>query len=409
MKKTYTLKVIKPKHSFYDECRQLCTTTKQLYNVGLYELRQSLIHKDTFLSYKTVYQLMKTNENWCAIPRKISNQVWKQVTGSGSSWLKGLKGYKQSPQNFIGRPKMPRYNTGLNQVVYEKGALGTRGLLAQHIRLSQTDIILDISGLKDKGEVVEARITPKKDRFIIVVTYTEVMKQTTLDYRKIAGIDLGLNNLMAVATNQADIPHIMVNGRPLKSINQYANKQAARHRSKLAKGIHTSLHINTLYAKRTNKVNDYLHKASRKVVDWFVENEIGTLIIGKNKQWKSHIQIGKRNNQNFVHVPHARLIDLIHYKFEQENGIVVIHEESYTSKASALDLDELPQYRKNTKKPLFSGKRIKRGLYKTFKGLLINADINGALNIIRKVAKNSLDDLVEDTQFIHHCATPRFI
>ncbi len=407
MKKAYTLQVIRPHHPYYNDCMERCTITKQLYNVGLYELRQSLIHKQSFLSYKAVYQLMKANENWCAIPRKVSNQVWKQVTGSWSSWLKGLKKYKQSPSDFMGKPKMPNYNTSLNSVVYEKGALGTRGLPTNHIRLSQTHIVLDISMIK--GDVVEARITPRKNQFIIRVTYTEKMKQTPLNYDKIAGMDLGLNNLIAVATNQADSPHILVNGRGLKSINQYGNKQVAKRRSQLAKGIRSSLFIRRLHDKRKQKVDDYLHKASRKVVDWLVENDIGTLIIGKNKHWKTAIKIGKRNNQNFVQIPHARLINLIQYKFEQENGIVIVHEESYTSKASALDLDPLRTYRKKGKKPCFSGRRIKRGLYKTFKGLLINADINGALNIIRKVAKNSLDDLVEDTQFIHHCATPQFI
>jgi len=146
------------------------------------------------------------------------------------------------------------------------------------------------------------------------------------------------------------------------------------------------------------------------VVNWLVKHNIGTLIIGKNDGWKTSINIGKRNNQNFVQLPHTKLINLIKYKFEQENGLVVVYEESYTSKASALDLDVLPKYRKNSQqKPLFSGKRIKRGLYKTLKGLLINADINGALNIIRKVAKNSLDDLVLDKQFVHNCVTPKFL
>lgn len=160
MKKAYTVQIISPNHPYYPICVALCTTTKQLYNVGLYALRQSLIHNDTFLSYKAVYQLMKGNENWCAIPRKVSNQVWKQVTGSWSSWLKGLKEYKRSARDFMGKPKMPRYNTGFNSVVYEKGALGTRGLPNHQIRLSQTDIVLDIS--KIKGEIVEASISPKK-------------------------------------------------------------------------------------------------------------------------------------------------------------------------------------------------------------------------------------------------------
>jgi putative transposase len=296
----------------------------------------------------------------------------------------------------------------MNIVTYEQGALATRGLPENKIKLSKTNIILDTSLIE--GKVKEVKIIPKKSKFLIKVTYTEEMINNQLDYSKIAGIDLGLNNLITVATNQADIQPIMVNGRPLKSINHQWNKQKAKLQSKLKKGIFNSHKIRQLTEKRNNKVDTYLHIASRSIVDWLVKNDIGTLIVGKNAQWKTGIKIGKCNNQNFVCVPHTSLINLIKYKFEQQNGIVIIHEESYTSKASALDKDNIPKFSKCRKQtPKLSGKRVKRGLYKTLKGLLINADVNGALNIIRKVAKNSLDDLVSDKQFIHHCATPKFL
>jgi len=402
------LKVIKPNHPLYEECETLCVTSKQLYNVGLYELRQHLFKHHGFLSYQTLYQRMKQNENWIAFPRKISNQVWMQVKKSWSNWLTALTTYKKQPDKFNGRPQIPKYNHSVNVITYEKGALGKRGLKPNQIKLSQTNIILDISLIE--GEVKEVKILPQKGKFIIKATYTEAMKQNNLDYNKIAGLDLGLNNLVTVATNQKDIHPIMVNGRPLKSINQHWNKQKAKRQSKLKKGVFNSHKISQITEKRNNKVDTYLHIASRMVVDWLIENNIGTLIIGKNTQWKTGIKLGKRNNQHFVQLPHTKLIDLIKYKFEQEDGIVVVCEESYTSKASALDLDDLPKYNKTRKqKPLFSGKRIKRGLYKTLKGILINADVNGALNIIRKVAKNSLDDLVSDEQFIQNCATPQFL
>ncbi|MCK5523588.1 MAG: transposase [Thiomargarita sp.] len=406
MNKSYTLQVIKSKHPYYNECMEICVKSKQLYNVGLYQLRQALIHEGKFLSYKDVYVGMKQNENWVSLPRKVSNQVWKQVTTNWSSWFKALKSYKKAYDAFTGRPKMPKYNKSFNTVTYEKCALGTRGLAKGQIRLSKTNLILDISSLK--GEIVEAKIIQKKNKFLIKVTYTEEMRNNDLDYKKIAGIDLGVNNLITVATNQADLSHVMVNGRGLKSINQYWNKKVSKLKSKLTKGVKSSKRIRSLTEKRNAKIDDSLHKASSKVVNWLIDNQVGTLIIGKNKQWKNRIKIGKRNNQNFVQIPHARLIDLISYKFEQQNGIVLTNEESYTSKASALDLDTLPK-RQLKNKPSFSGRRIKRGLYQTAKGLLFNADVNGALNIIRKVAKNSIDDLVEDAQFIHRCVTPKFI
>jgi putative transposase len=407
MNKTITLQSVKPNNPIYRECEDLCVISKQLYNVGLYELRQALFNNNEFLNYKVLYQEMKKNENWTALPRKISNKVWKQVTGSWSHWLKALKEYEKTPGKFTGRPRLPGYNKSMNIVTYEQGALGTRSLPENRIRLSKTNIILDTSLIE--GQVTEVKIIPKNGQFLIKATYTEEMKNHELDYSKIAGIDLGLNNLVTVATNQADIQPRMVNGRPLKSINRRWNKQKAKLQSKLKKGVFNSHQIRRLTEKRNNQADTYLHIASRTVVDWLVENNIGTLIIGKNSQWKSGINIGKRNNQNFVQIPHTRLIELIQYKFEQENGIVVVNEESYTSKASALDLDEIPTFSKRkNQKTEFSGKRVKRGLYKTLQGLLINADLNGALNIIRKVAKNSLDDLVSDKQFIHHCATPKF-
>jgi len=407
MNKTITLQSVKPNHPIYRECEDLCVISKQLYNVGLYELRQTLFNKSEFLNYKVLYQEMKKNENWIALPRKISNQVWKQVTGSWSHWLKALKEYKNNHGKFTGRPRLPKYNKSMNIVTYEQGALGTKGLPENKIRLSKTNIILDISLIE--GQVKEVKIIPKNGHFLIKVTYTEEMRNNEMDYSKIAGIDLGLNNLMTVATNQADIQPKMVNGRPLKSINRRWNQQKAKLQSKLKKGVFNSHKIRILTEKRNNQVDTYLHVASRTVVDWLVKNNIGTLIIGKNSQWKSGINIGKRNNQNFVQIPHARLIELVKYKFEPENGIVVVNEESYTSKASALDLDEIPKFSKRrNQKYDFSGKRVKRGLYKTLQGLLINADLNGALNLIRKVARNSYDDLVSDKQFIHHCATPKF-
>ena len=408
MNKTITLQSIKPNNPLYKECEVVCVISKQLYNVGLYELRQNLFKQKQFLSYKTLYQAMKKNENWEALPRKISNKVWMQVKGSWSLWLQGLKKYKKNASQFTGRPKIPKYNQSMNMVTYEKGALGTRGLKKNQLRLSQTNIILDTSIIK--GEVKEVKIIPRNGLFLIKATYVEEMKDNILNYSKMAGLDLGLNNLMTVASNQADIQPIMVNGSALKSINHHWNKQKAKLQSKLKKGCFVSRKINQLTENRNNKVDTYLHIASRKVVDWLVKNDIGTLMIGKNSQWKTGIKIGKRNNQNFVQLPHTKLINLIKYKFEQENGIVVINEESYTSKASALDKDELPTFSKSRKKsPQFSGKRIKRGLYKTLRGFKINADVNGALNIIRKVAKNSIDDLVSDEQFIHNCATPKFL
>jgi IS605 OrfB family transposase len=376
MNKVYTIKTVTPYSDSYKECLYLSTISRNLYNVGLYFLRQSLIKQGIFRNSKELYQAMKANENWIQLPRKVSNQVWKQVWGAWTNWLSALKKYKANPSGYTGRPRMPRYNHGVNEVRYEAGAIGIRGLVEGYKRLSQTNIIFDCSALPNF--IVEARIIPTSSGFKISLIYQHKEElNLNLEYEKIAGIDLGLNNLMAVATNQADIPHFLVNGRPLKSLNQHWNHQIACLKSQLPKGVYTSKKIKRLTEKRHHQVVQYLHQTSRLVVNWLHDNQIGVLVIGKNPRWKENIKMGKVNNQNFVMIPHAKLIELIRYKFESEGGIVVIVEESYTSKASALDLDAIPKYRKNT--PLsFSGVRVKRGLYRSKRQYLINADINGA-------------------------------
>jgi len=294
-----------------------------------------------------------------------------------------------------------------NILTYEKGALNTRGLQNGFLKLSKTNLIINTNFYK--GKVVEAKVIPGNNKIRITVTYkVEFQKEITLDSNIIAGADLGLNNLMAVSTNQKSIENILVNGKPLKSINQFYNKKVSLLKSKLPKEKKTSNQIITITEKRNNKIDDFLHKSSKTIIDWLIENKISKIIIGNNPKWKQNINIGKKNNQNFVQIPHSKLITMISYKFESVGGKVIVQEESYTSKASALDLDFIPVF-PNKEKNIFSGKRIHRGLYRTKKGKLINADINGSINIIRKATKNIKNDLVEDAQFVHHCSAPKFI
>ena len=406
MKRSLKILKITQKNPLFKKCDGLSKISKQLYNVGLYCLRQTLINKNRWLSSKELYDQMKLNENWIALPRKVSNQVWKQVWNNWSCWLKALKSYNKNSNKFLGKPRIPKYKSDRNIVIYEAGAIGVRGLKKGFKRLSQTEIIFDGMGL----DIVEAKIIPKGNHYIVSVVYNkEEIKNEELKSERIASFDLGLNNLVAIATNQADIPHKRVNGRYLKSINHYWNKTCARLKSQLSKGRHWSIKLERLTQKRMNIFDTYLHRISRAIIDWLIENQIGTIIIGQSKGWKNKINIGKKNNQKFVQIPHARLIQMLQYKFEEIGGQVILTEESYTSKASALDLDQLPRYKEEENKPVFSGRRVKRGLYKTSQGYKINADINGALNIMRKVIKNSLDDLILDKQFIHNCTSPRFL
>jgi putative transposase len=208
-------------------------------------------------------------------------------------------------------------------------------------------------------------------------------------------IDLGVSNLATVTSNKKEITPFIINGKPLKSINQYYNKTLSLEKSSLKKRNNKggSKKLRKLTTKRENKVNDYLHKSSRKIVNLVKENNVNTLIIGKNIHWKQETNMNKTNNQNFVNIPHSRFIEMLSYKCELEGIRFILQEESYTSKASFLNLDFIPKYKPNSKKEYsFSGYRESRGMYKVKKeNKRINADVNGSYNILRKAFPKAFD------------------
>jgi IS605 OrfB family transposase len=232
----------------------------------------------------------------------------------------------------------------------------------------------------------QVRIVPKKRYYVVEIVYEKPGKQVPLNFNWYAGIDLGIDNLAAVAANKPGFVSVVVNGRPLKSINQFYNKRKAELQKAFGK-TGTTKRMVRLTNKRNRRIDHYLHTASKCIIDLLIKEQIGTLIIGKNDEWKQEVEMGKRNNQNFVQIPHARFISMLTYKAELVGIKVKLTEESYTSKASLLDLDPLPKWEKDKadEKHVFSGKRIKRGLYRASDGRLIHADINGAGNSIRKV------------------------
>jgi putative transposase len=229
---------------------------------------------------------------------------------------------------------------------------------------------------------------------VIEVIYNEPESTVSNDILA-ASIDLGLNNLVALTSNQPGFTPLLINGRPLKSINQFYNKRKAQLQSQLKRGRQTSSRIQRLTRWINQKVDNYLHHTSRLIVGLLVAKQIETLVIGKNVQWKNESNLGKQTNQNFVNVPHARLIEMLEYKAQLVGIKVLQQEESYTSQSSFLNLDPIPVYGKTGNDVIFSGKRIKRGLYKTSVGQLINSDVNGAYNILRKAIPNAFSNGIE--------------
>lgn len=360
--------VINRQHGFWQECDQICFLSKNLYNYANYQIRQHFFQTGEILNFYDVYKLVSQTPDYKALPTKVSKQIIRRLDKNWVSYKAAIKEYKKNPQKFKGKPRLPKYKDkikGRNIAPYPSDAISKVALRKGLASLSKSKITLNTQ----QQEINEVRIIPQACCYVIEIVYT--VETPFLNQEKaIASLDLGLSNLMAVTTNQSGIKPLLVNGRALKAINQFYNKSKAKLQSKDA-----SSQIKTITHKRNCRVENYLHTASRRVIQWCQLNKIGTLIIGKNESWKDNINIGKKNNQQFTCVPHTRLIEMLTYKAELAGIKVIITEEAYTSKASAIDHDPIPKY--GEKPPKFSGKRVKRGLYKTNKGYLINADING--------------------------------
>lgn len=375
--------IIKRNHSFFNECDRICFLSKNIYNQGLYNVRQHYFNTKTYLNYYGNYNLTKTQECYDYLPKKVFCQTLKHVDIAFKSFFALLK--NKSVKNKI--PKYLDKIDGRYIAIFPKQAIGLRDFKKTNkLHLSQTNIYINTK-LTDFNKLKEVRIVPRMHNYVIEVVY-QVKEKMRYDNGKYAAIDLGLNNLATVAFNDVSKP-LIVNGRPLKSINQYYNKEKAHYQRKFQGNKRTSKRICTLTNKRNNKVTDYLHKASRLLVNQLVSQGITTLVIGKNKNMKQDINIGRVNNQNFVQLPIMRFADLMKYKCELEGIKVLFNEESYTSKCSFLDGEPICKHDK------YMGKRVKRGLFISMNGIKINADVNGAYNIMIKAIPNAFADGIE--------------
>lgn len=327
--------------------------------------------------------MLKHSDEYRALPRKVSNQIIQQVDHDWKAFFAAIRAYKECPDKFLGRPSLPGYKDkidGRNLLIYEKQAISLIALKKGVIKPSGLDITVSTK----QKQVKQVRIVSRKGYYVVEVVYTVTPKSAEgLEGDWVAGIDIGLNNLAAITSNKSGFVPLVVNGRPLKAINQFYNKRKSKAQSKLPNGRHSSHYVTELTNKRNRQINHYLHVASRRIVDYLVSERIGTLVIGKNPNWKQNINLGKQTNQNFVSIPTAKFVDMVSYKARLEGIKVLYQEESYTSKCSFLDLEKIG------KKESYAGKRIRRGLFRSGKGILINADVNGSYNIIRKAFPNA--------------------
>lgn len=375
--------IVNYKHSFYKECDELCFNSKNIYNQALFNVRQYFFLNKKYLNYETNYHIVKEQECYSLLPTKVACQTIKMVDKNFKSFFSLLK-------NKTIKNKIPKYlhkEKGRYLTIFPKQALSIKefkknGLL----HLSKTNIKINTK-VKDFSLIKEVRISPKNNHYCIEIVYEKKRKEK-LNNNLIASVDLGLNNLCALTFNNGSQP-LLINGKPLKSINQYYNKQRSKLQSKLKNNVKTSKKIQKLTFKRNNKINDYLHKCSHLLVNQLVSKNISTLIIGKNTGMKQDINMGRTNNQNFVQAPLFRFADMLKYKCELEGITFLFQEESYTSKCSFFDNESIEKHDN------YVGKRIKRGLFRTGKGMLVNADINGSYNIMKKAIPNAFANGIE--------------
>ena len=376
----------------YKSIKKLCHIAKNLTNEAIYNVRQYYFTEDKFLKYEKNYTLLKSSPNYKELNSNIAQQILKEVDGSFKSFFGLIKLAKQGKYSFKDC-KLPRYlpKDGYTTLVIGFVRLnGNKLILPFSNNFKKTHKVVEITippVLLDK-KVKEIRILPKANAryFEIQYIYETECIQRNLNTQNALALDLGVNNLVTAVSSTGK--SFIVDGRKLKSINQWFNKENARLQSIKDKqhfGKKPTSRQKAIARDCNNKVNDYMNKAARMIIDYCIKNDIDTLIAGYNVTFQRNSHIGKQNNQNFVNIQYGRLRDKLAYMCELNGITYVEQEESYTSKASFWDKDNIPVYNNdNPKEYEFSGNRVHRGLYETANGKTFNADINGALNIMRK-------------------------
>lgn len=375
----------------YLSLRELSHTAKNLYNQAVYNIRQYYFQENKYLNYQKNNSLLKNSDNYKTLNSNMSQQILKEVDGSFKSFFSLLK--KKNKGMYNAKVKLPKY--------LPKNSFTT--LVIGFVRLNEDTLVIPYSNsfkknhkkisikippiLLDK-KIKEIRIIPKFNARFFEVQYTyEVQEQQrNLDKTHALAIDFGINNLATCVTSKGR--SFIIDGKKLKSINQWFNKENARLqriKDKQKYGKKPTLRQKYLYSSRNNKVNDYMSKTARKIINYCLANNIGTLVCGYNETFQRNSNIGKVNNQTFVNIPFGKLREKLEYLCKLYSLKFVEQEESYTSKSSFFDMDILPKFEEDKPQTYsFSGKRIKRGLYQISKGYILNADVNGALNILRK-------------------------
>ena len=387
----------------YKNLRELSHIAKNLTNEAIYNVRQSYFNEGKYLNYEKNYALLKNSENYKSLNSNMAQQILKEVDSMFQSFFGLIKLAEKGRYSFKDI-KLPYYLPKDSFTTLVIGFVRFNGNqltipYSQSYKKGHKGITINLPPKLAGKKVKEIRIIPKsKARFFeIQYCYEAEEIQSNLDENHALAIDLGVDNLAACVTSKGK--SFIIDGKRLKSINQWFHKENARLqciKDKQKFGKKSTNKQQTIRRNRNNKVNDYMNKSARMIINYCLNNDIGTLVCGYNKTFQRNSDIGKKNNQNFVNIPFGKLREKFRYLCKLYGIKYIEQEESYTSKASFFDEDIIPVYNQDTPQTYtFSGKRIKRGLYQCGNGKTLNADINGALNILRKSNVVSLTGLYD--------------
>ena len=390
--------IIKKNHSYYDMFCKFTHQSKNLYNHANYLVRKEFVETGKWLRYQQLDKLLRQDldyPDYTNMPSAQSaQQTLRLLDANWKSFFKSVTDWSKNKDKYTGKPKLPKYKPKDGQMVLVVTNQRVK-LKGNQLRFPQSfggfTVTPRCVTLPNFEKVNQVRIVPCNQVFCVEIVYSVFVDDTVFrDNGRIMSIDLGLDNLATVVTNTGLQP-MLVNGKGLKSVNQYYNKRKAYYQ-RIAKQMNGQDYTNRLHQltrKRNFKIEDALHKISRFIVNIALENDITTIVIGNNKNWKQSISLGRQTNQSFVTIPHQKLIAQIVYKAQLQGIRIICTEESYTSGTSFLD-SEAPVKEFYNKK-----RRIHRGLFRSNQGTFINADVNAGYQIMKKVFPNEFSDGIE--------------
>lgn len=383
--------LIKKTNPIYGVVDEYCFKSKNVYNYANYIIRQEFIKNGKWIRANDLDKMCQSSDCYKELGSQAAQKIIQQLDRNWKSFFKSIKDWSKNPSKYLGRPKLPKY----------KDKNGRMLLILKNIQCSLNEGIFRISfkpfsgysvrtNIQSNVKLLQCRFVPSGKNYILEIVYETEVSEIQEKSERIASIDLGISNFITITNNIGENP-IVVKGGIIKSVNQYYNKNKARIQSELKKvnNKHWSNRLQKLTDDRNNKIKYQMHCISKSVIDWCKTNNVDTLVCGYNKEWKQESNMIKKVNQNFVSIPYDIFINMLEYKCQNDNIKFILHEESYTSGTSFLDQEE--PIKENYNK----SRRIYRGLFKSNTGKLINADVNGSYQILKKVFPNAFANGIE--------------